>query len=175
MCIYNTFMLKLCCSRNELRLIYHVQLKNERWVCRISRDVCMSTCALVWGMEPFVVTLLNWTPNFRWFMTRLVGKNGHEKDTTCCYEIGLCVWYMDIIVDPIVDLTISLRDRWKRNENLHHFDLLQLVHLNSASETWNDNLRASKSVIRWDVFPIGSNNQKHLWSWTSCPQEGHIP
>ena len=59
-------------------------------------------------MEPFVVTLLNWTPNFRWFMTRLVGKNGHEKDTTCCYEIGLCVWYMDIILDPIVDLTIIL-------------------------------------------------------------------
>ena len=38
---------------------------------------------------PYVVTLLNWTPIFDWYMARLVVKNGQQRDM-CYDEIGLC-------------------------------------------------------------------------------------
>ena len=38
---------------------------------------------------PFWVTLLNCTPIFEWFMTKIEYKNEHEKDV-CNNETGLC-------------------------------------------------------------------------------------
>ena len=46
---------------------------------------------------PYVVIIRNWTPIFKWYMARLVGKNGHQKDM-CYNEIGLCAQNKDIIV-----------------------------------------------------------------------------
>jgi Tat protein secretion system quality control protein TatD with DNase activity len=37
---------------------------------------------------PYVVTLLDWAPSYKWYIARLVVKNEHEK-YTCCGEIGL--------------------------------------------------------------------------------------
>ena len=45
----------------------------------------------------YVVTVLNWTPIFEWFMARLVIKKAHQNDI--CYDaIGLCGQHVDIIL-----------------------------------------------------------------------------
>lgn len=44
---------------------------------------------------PYVVNLLNWTPNLEWSIARHVVKIGHQKDT-CYKEIELCTQYLFI-------------------------------------------------------------------------------
>lgn len=53
-----------------------------------SKHQCRYLCKLVCG--PNVVTLLNRTPMFEQYVTRLEVKNGHQKDV-CYNEIGLRV------------------------------------------------------------------------------------
>ena len=42
------------------------------------------------GCGAYVVTLLNYSPIFEWYMARLVVKSRHQKDIICFDEVGLC-------------------------------------------------------------------------------------
>ena len=50
----------------------------------------------------YVVTLLNWTPIFVWYIARFILKNGHQKHM-CYEEIGVCA---HINIHTILDSTI---------------------------------------------------------------------
>lgn len=45
----------------------------------------------------YVVTVLNWTPTFEWYMTRFAVENGHQEDIFV-NEIGLCAQNISIIL-----------------------------------------------------------------------------
>lgn len=80
-----------------------------------------------------MVTLLDWTLIlFEWYMTTLVVKNGHPKDTCYC-EIGLYVPNIVIVLDYVFFhnwqgwLACSLF--WR--QRIFSPDFLLLLHLNS--------------------------------------------
>lgn len=52
------------------------------------------------GMWPYVVTLIIWTSIVVWYMSRLVVKNGYQKDT-CFNESSLCVPNIGTILGSI--------------------------------------------------------------------------
>ena len=43
-----------------------------------------------------MVTLLDWTPPFEYYMAKLVVKNGHQEDA-CHNELGRCISDIDIL------------------------------------------------------------------------------
>lgn len=44
-----------------------------------------------------MVTVLNWTPTFEWYMARFAVENGHQEGI-CFNEIGLCAQNISIIL-----------------------------------------------------------------------------
>ena len=77
--------------------------------------------------------LLDQRPLFKWYMTRFVINNEHQRETHC-HEFGLCIQNVDTILDSII-ITIgpSLCGHLKR-ENLE-IGFLELLHLNFDSKT----------------------------------------
>ena len=68
---------------------------------------------------PNLVTCLNKTPLFEWYMVRCGSKNGYQKDT-CLKETGLHVQSMIIIPGFIVNMTVDtyMTMSWARESSL---------------------------------------------------------
>lgn len=64
----------------------------------IFAPTCLLTALKVHG--PNVVTLLNHTPTFEWYLAKL--KNGHHNNT-CEDDIGPCSYQINTILDVIND------------------------------------------------------------------------
>ena len=62
--------------------------------CFLKLLILQVSCKACW---PYVVIHLDRTPIFKWYMARLVVKNGHQNDT-CYYEIGLHSQNIDTIL-----------------------------------------------------------------------------
>ena len=54
-----------------------------------------------------MVTLLNQTPLFEWYIARLVLENRHSKDT-CHNDIGLCAQNIDTFLGSIVNTFVRV-------------------------------------------------------------------
>ena len=90
--------------------------------------------------------------HLEWYTSRFVVKTD-TKIGTCYDGIGLYAQNIDTILGSIIN---TFGRGWnlfkkKEKENLH-FNLLWLLHLNSHSETWNDNLHDLQLLTEWDNF-----------------------
>ena len=57
---------------------------------------------------PYVVTLLDWTFMFEWYMTRLVVKNNHEKKTHVTMQLDYVFRLLDTYFNLILNFTIGM-------------------------------------------------------------------
>jgi hypothetical protein len=63
---------------------------------------------------PYMITLLNWTLTFEWYMARLVITYGHYRDM-CYDEVEYVLKSVDIILGSIVNTVGRVSDRLKRS------------------------------------------------------------
>ena len=90
-------------------------------------------------MQAYEITILNLTHALEYFMTRLVGMNGHQKDT---YYNWIGLWAPNTIIKinkyknkKNLDSTVNMIGRVYGKENLHVDFSFYFLHPNFDSQT----------------------------------------